>query len=125
MGLFSAEAPVIAMLHDDLFSGTATGYVDGTGTIEMASTVNDSLRCIGSFRYTGAKVGAGHITCNDGAVADFQFNALSSLSGYGMGTSARGPMTFTFGLTPEQATRYLSLPAGKTIQRKDSQLKLI
>jgi hypothetical protein len=125
MGLFSATAPVIAMLHDDLFTGTVTGYVDRTGTIEMASTINASLRCMGSFQYTGSKVGSGHVTCNDGTASDFQFNALTTLSGYGMGITPRGPLTYTFGLTPEEATKYLSLPKGKTIQQKDKQLKLV
>ncbi len=125
MGLFSATAPVIAMLHDDLFTGTATGYMDRTGTIEMASTVNESLRCMGSFRYTGAKIGVGHVTCNDGTISDVQFNGLSALSGYGIGSTSRGALTFTFGLTPEEATKYLSLPKGKAIEKKDNKLKIV
>src|SRR5258705_11318959 len=72
VGLFSATAPVIAMLHHDLFSGTATGYMNGTGTIKVVSNVNEFLRCTGSFRYTGVKVGTGHVTCNDGTAADLQ-----------------------------------------------------
>lgn len=81
MGLFSATAPVIAILQDDLFTGEAVGYLDRTGTIEMVSEINPARRCVGNFRYTGSKVGEGRMTCNDGAEAAFQFNALSMLSG--------------------------------------------
>lgn len=117
MGLFSATAPVIAILQDDMFLGTATGYLDRTGKIEIASQVNPTLKCIGSFKYTGSKQGDGRMTCNDGVDAFFQFNALSTLSGYGFGKSNRGAVTFTFGLTPDEAVEYLKIPDNKKYQK--------
>lgn len=116
MGFTSATAPVIAMLRDDLFTGTAVGYMDRTGTIEVVSVISPELRCIGQFRYTGTKVGVGEMTCNDGLRAAFQFNGLSMLSGYGFGSTERGALRFTFGLTPAQAETYLKIPAGKKIE---------
>jgi hypothetical protein len=117
MGLFSATAPVIAILQDDLFLGTAVGYMDRTGTIDITSQVNPSLKCIGNFRYTGSKIGVGRMTCNDGNIAEFQFNGLSTLSGYGFGRSNRGGVSFTFGLTPEEAVEYLKIPSNKKLEK--------
>lgn len=117
MGFFSATAPVIAILQDDLFLGTAVGYMDRTGTIDITSQVNPSLKCIGNFRYTGSKVGIGRMTCNDGNIAEFQFNGLSTLSGYGFGRSNRGGVSFTFGLTPDEAVEYLKIPSNKKLEK--------
>lgn len=115
MGLFSATSPVIAILADDLFLGEATGYMDRTGTIQIKSSVNDDVNCIGEFRYTGTKTGVARVRCNDGAEAVLDFTGLSALSGYGFGKSSRGPASFTFGLTPEQASQYLKIPQGKKL----------
>ena len=118
MGLTSATAPVLAILSDDLFTGEAVGYLDRTGTISLQSALDPALRCVGNFRYTGSKTGVAEVRCNDGAEAQLSFNALSTLSGYGYGRTSRGPASFTFGLTPEQATQYLTLPKGKKLIRK-------
>lgn len=122
MGLTSATAPVIAILRDDLFTGTAVGYLDMTGTIDVVSSLDPSLKCIGSFRYTGSNVGRGELRCNDGVGGTFQFNGLTALSGYGFGSTDRGAFSFTFGLTTSEAVQYLRLPQGKAI-KKDSRGK--
>lgn len=117
MGLTSATAPVIAMLKDDLFVGTTVGYMDRTGTIDITSTLDSTIRCIGSFHYTGSNNGKGEMQCNDGVKAVFTFNQLTMLSGFGYGSSDRGVVGFTYGLTPDEATQYLKFPKGKTIRR--------
>ncbi|MEZ5662977.1 MAG: hypothetical protein R3E94_05515 [Burkholderiaceae bacterium] len=119
MGLMSAESPVLAILADDLFIGLAVGYMDRTGTIDMTSSVNPELKCVGRFRYTGAKSGVATVQCNDGSMGELSFNGLSMLSGYGYGSTTRGPASFTFGLTPAQASQYLKLPKGKRLINKD------
>jgi len=123
-GFFSATAPVIAILQDDMLTGEAVGYMDRTGTIKMTSVLDASLSCIGQFRYTGAKTGTGSVICNDGSSGDFQFHGLTRLSGYGLGKSARGPLSFTFGLTPEEAQQYLVLPKGKRITKEKEGIRL-
>lgn len=124
MGFFKATAPVVAILNDDLLVGEAVGYMDRTGTIEMQSALNPTLRCVGSFHYTGSKVGEAEVRCNDGSEAALSFNALSALSGYGYGRTSRGPASFTFGLTAEESEKLLKLPAGKRIVRKPEGLRL-
>ena len=125
MGLFTATAPVLAMLQDDLFTGEAVGYMDRTGTISMTSTIDPDRKCVGQFRYTGSKVGIARVQCNDGEEGELTFNALSMLSGYGYGKTTRGPASFTFGLTPEESSKYLTLPKGKQIRQKQEGPKLV
>jgi len=120
MTLYSAHAPVIAILSDDLFVGTAIGYMDRTGTINITSALNPDLKCLGHFKYTGSQIGEGSMTCNDGTEARIQFNKLTNLSGYGLGTSTRGGISFTYGLTPEEATKYLSIPTNKRLRPPSS-----
>lgn len=123
-GFFSATAPVIAILKDDMFTGEAVGYMDRTGTIKITSVLDDSISCIGQFHYTGSKVGVGSVVCNDGGSGDFQFHGLTNLSGYGLGKSSRGPLSFTFGLTLEEAQQYLVLPKGKKLSREKAGIRL-
>jgi hypothetical protein len=125
MGLTSATAPVLAIMADDFFVGEAVGYMDRTGTISMQSVLDPDLKCVGSFRYTGSKVGEANIRCNDGAEAALSFNALSMLSGYGYGRTSRGPVSFTFGLTPEKAEQYLTLPDGKRLLEEEEGPRLV
>jgi len=124
MGLFSATAPVFAILTDDLYTGTAIGYMDRTGSIELTSSLDSASKCVGEFHYTGSKTGVATVSCNDGNLAKLQFNALGPLSGYGVGRSTRGPASFTFGLTLEQASKYLTIPNGKRLIKKSNQPKL-
>jgi hypothetical protein len=60
------------------------------------------------------------MTCNDGTEARIQFNKLTNLSGYGLGTSTKGGVSFTYGLTPEEATKYLSIPTNKRLRPPSS-----
>jgi hypothetical protein len=122
-GLFSATAPAVAILHDDLFVGEATTYLNRTGRIDVRSTVDQDVRCVGDFTYTGATNGSGIMYCDGGVEARFSFNALSSLSGYGYGKTSRGRsslLSFTYGLTADEAAGYLNLPQGSTLKEKDN-----
>lgn len=125
--LMFASAPVIAILKDDLFTGTAMGYADKTGTIEVASVLDPSIRCVGKFAYVATKMGGGDLRCNDGSEGTFQFNGLTMFSGYGFGTMTRGSMSFTFGLNTDEAAEYLRLPKGKGLRGavKDKNASLV
>ncbi|SVC12804.1 uncharacterized protein METZ01_LOCUS265658 [marine metagenome] len=125
MGLFTATAPVYAILHDDLFTGETVGYLDRSGTIDIQSAIDPEIKCVGEFHYTGTKTGVASLLCNDGAEAEIKFNALTNLSGYGYGKSTRGPVSFTYGLTVEKSQQYLKLPEGKKIDTSNEQPRLI
>jgi hypothetical protein len=63
--------------------------------------------------------------CADGASATFQFKRLTLRSGYGTGKVSRGTMSFTYGLSAEEATRYLKPPKDKKLKRDGTGLQLV
>lgn len=97
--------------QDDLYTGTATGHLDRSGTIELKNAKGN--RCSGDFAYyRGVLEGRGIIGCDDGQRATIQFTGLSSMSGYGAGTSSNGgPVSFTYGMDRAQSARYLGFKA--------------
>jgi hypothetical protein len=124
MGLFSVTLSVIAILHDELFVGEAVGHIDRTGAIGLRSVLDPNKKCVGSFRYTGSKTGLADMRCDDGVEAKLSFNALSAFSGYGYGSTLRGPASFTFGLSPKEAASHLTIPQGKKLVERTEGLRL-
>ena len=112
MGLFTATSPVTATIKDDIFVGWAKGDISGRGKIDVRSSINKKITCVGEFRYisTFLLTGTGTLSCNDGAQANFNFKGLTNLKGHGYGNSSRGPVTFTYGMTAEEAAKYLQKP---------------
>lgn len=123
-GFFSATAPVIAILGGELFLGEAEGYYDGTGTMIIRSRVKPEVICHGQFTSTTDLVGFGDFRCNDDATATFQFHRLSRGSGHGTGSSSRGTISFTCGLSVSESQPYLKLPAGKILRGDGKELVL-
>jgi S1-C subfamily serine protease len=94
--------------ENDLYTGSATGYLDRSGSIELKNAKGNV--CRGDFKYGYGLRGAGIIGCDDGQTAHIVFNGLSPMSGYGIGTSNTGRhVAFTYGLSREQSGRYLGL----------------
>jgi len=121
MGFMSATSPVIAILSDDLFLGEAVGNVSGNGKIELTSVLDETVRCVGEFAYSaGFTTGSGEMLCTDGNRAIFRFNKITNLSGYGVGHTERGAVSFTYGLTLEDSLPYLKLPTGKQLKKSES-----
>jgi len=114
-GLFSAVGPVIAVLEEELFLGEAEGHLDGSGTLTIHSRDRPAFSCRGQFTSSAALGGDGELHCSDGSSAMFKFQRLSFRTGYGTGGFARGPMTFTYGLTAEESRPYLTFPTRKSI----------
>lgn len=123
--LFSVTRSVIAILAGDLFVGEAKGHRGGSGTITVRSQVNPDVTCIGQFAYDANRTGSGQIQCNDGTAATFQFQRLSLLQGYGIGSSSRGSISFTYGLAADEAEPYLKLPLGKKLKHNGKNLELV
>jgi hypothetical protein len=104
--------------------GEAVAYLDRTGTIDLRSVLDPKIKCVGSFRFTGAKTGVADMRSDDGAEATLSFNALNTFSGYGYGSTPVGPASFTFGLNADEAAAYLTLPQGKRLIRRTEGLRL-
>ena len=76
---------------DETFSGKATGYADGAGTLELTST--RGKQCKGTFVYVTHRNGAGTFTCKDGRSGSFDFVSTGT---HGTGTGRIGSQEFTF-----------------------------
>lgn len=78
----------------ETFSGTATGFLDGAGSLEFVSS--KGVRCKGQFVYITRREGRGTATCSDGRAGSFNFVSTGT-SGTGEGDFGTGRVIFTFG----------------------------
>jgi len=123
-GLFSATGPLIVILADDLFLGEAEGHLGGAGTLVMHAQKYPALTCSGEFTSSATAGGAGQLRCTDGTTATFHFQRLSVFRGYGAGVTSRGSMSFSYGLTYQEAAPYLKVPGGKQLWHNGTELAL-
>ena len=125
-GLLSASRPVIAILGGELFVGEAEGHLSGAGTLTIHSQKQPGLACAGDFTSSSALGGgSGQLSCSDGTRATFNFTRLNVFRGHGSGSFSRGPMSFAYGLSAEEAAPYLTLPAGKKLLQTGADLALV
>lgn len=105
--------------------GEAEGHLDGSGTLAIYSQKTPAITCTGDFT-SGAELGGkGQLKCTDGSTSTFQFKRLSVRRGHGGGSFGRGSMSFTYGLSAEEARPYLKLPEGKALAQDGKELKLV
>ena len=88
--------PVQASTSDgkEAFTGTATGGMDGSGTIFLKS--NKGLIVTGDFVYINSRQGSGVFTTNDGRTGPFNF-VSTGMRGNGTGIIGNQNITFSFG----------------------------
>ncbi|GGH08504.1 hypothetical protein GCM10007036_04030 [Alsobacter metallidurans] len=79
---------------DETFIGSATGYMDGGGTLEIKSS--KGLNCTGSFVYVSRRDGKGTFNCSNGQSGPFEFVSTGT-RGTGTGSVGGRQFTFTFG----------------------------
>jgi len=97
--LLSAKGPVYAIVAGERFVGEAEGHLDGSGTLAIQSQKTPSLTCAGEFTSSAESGGKGQMRCTNG---------LTASSGHGTGRLKRGTMRFTYGLSAEEASPYLT-----------------
>ena len=124
-GFFSSTGPVIAIFAGELFLGEAEGNLDGSGTIRIQSSTKPDVTCRGQFTSSAELGGAGSLRCSDSATATIKFQRLNIFRGYGTGSSSRGPMSFTYGLSANESEPYLKLPTGKALRLDGKDLVLV
>ena len=76
------------------FTGSATGYMDGSGTLSLVRS--DGVSCQGDFVYVTRRNGEGTFRCADGRSGPFSFVSTGS-RGTGTGRLGGENFTFTFG----------------------------
>ena len=123
--MFSATGAVIAIMAGNLFVGEAEGHLNGAGTLLIHSQKNPALTCRGEFTSSAELGGKGQLRCSDGTTSTFKFQRLSLRRGHGSGSFGRGSMSFSYGLTAEEARPYLKLPKGKKLRKTGTTLELV
>jgi hypothetical protein len=123
--LLSAKGGVFAIVAGELFVGEAEGHLDGSGTLAIHSQNTPALTCTGKFTSSAELGGKGQMRCTNGTSATFEFKRLTIRKGYGTGKPSRGTMSFTYGLSAEEAVRYLKPPKNKQLRRDGNGLELL
>jgi hypothetical protein len=77
------------------FTGTATGYMDGSGTLKLVAS--NGLTVAGTFIYVTRREGQGTFTASDGRSGSFQF-VSTGRRGTGTGNLGTDRVTFSFGM---------------------------
>ena len=124
-GVLSATGAVIAIMGGELFLGEAEGHLDGAGTLAIHSQKKPGLTCSGKFTSSAEEGGKGQLRCTDGSKSTFHFKRLTIRRGQGSGSFSKGSMSFTYGLSAEEAKRYLKLPKGKKLAHNGKELELV
>lgn len=115
MKLLSSSSPAFMFINGQFLSGNAVLYTDRSGTLALESALEPKIKCMGSIRYTATRSGIANIRCTDSIESVMTFNAVTETRGFGGGLTGLGPASFAFGVTAEEASAYLALPAGKRI----------
>ncbi len=92
----SLTLPVTGSTEDgsEVFTGSATGYIDRSGTISLTS--NKGTVVHGDFVYINSRQGEGVFRCTDGRTGPFTF-VSTGRRGNGRGRLGNQYFTFTFG----------------------------
>lgn len=95
---------VRAQMEDgsEVFTGTATGYMNGSGTMSLTSA--SGVTATGEFVYVNNREGSGILTASDGRVGKFTFVSTGT-NGTGHGELGGKKFIFTFGTNPGTAPK--------------------
>ena len=123
--VLSATGAVIAIMGGELFLGEAEGHLNGAGTLAIHSQKKPGLTCSGQFTSSAERGGKGQLRCTDGSSSTFHFKRLTIRRGQGSGSFSKGSMSFTYGLSVDEARPYLKLPKGQKLVHNGKELELV
>jgi hypothetical protein len=87
----ATSLPLQGQTEKETFSGSATGYLDQSGTLAIRG--DKGTTCTGTFAYVTPVDGQGTITCSDGRSGPIMFISNGT---YWAGTGKIGDARFTF-----------------------------
>lgn len=124
--LVSTRVDAFAVVNGQVLSGNVILIPDRTARVTFSPEKGAELACLGSMRHTATNSGSVELTCSDGTNTQLQYTLLTETRGYAYGTNAAGPASLVFGLSPQDARAYLTVPAGKrlVVQETDGLLQL-
>lgn len=119
--LVSTKVDAYAILNGQVLAGNVILIPDRTGRITFSPEKGPELACLGSMRHTATLSGSMDLSCSDGTTTQLQYTLLTETRGYAYGTNAAGPASLVFGLSPQDARAYLTVPAGKRLVVQDGE----
>ena len=115
LGWFSTNVDAFVIVNSQLLTGNVALIPDRTARLAFSDGSGPVSSCAGSMRHTASNAGVIDLRCSDGSVAELQFSLITETRGYAYGSTAGGPVSLTFGLPPEEASAFLTAPAGKKL----------
>ena len=115
LGWFSSSADAYVIVNGQVLSGTLVLIPDRTGRLSVSSESGPITSCSGGMRHTATHAGAIDLRCNDGSDATLEFTLITETRGYAYGKTAQGQVSLTFGIPPEEARAFLTVPEGKKL----------
>jgi hypothetical protein len=113
--LVSTKVDAYAIVNGQVLTGEVILIPDRSGRVTFSPEKGGELACLGGMRYTATQSGAMELNCSDGSSTQLRYTLLTETRGYAYGTSAAGPVSLVFGLSPQDARAYLTVPPGKRL----------
>jgi len=113
--LVSTEVDAYAIVSGQVLTGNVILIPDRSGRVTFSPENGKELACLGGMRYTATNSGSMELNCSDGSSAQLQYMLLTETRGYAYGTNSAGPVSVVFGLSPQDARAYLTVPPGKRL----------
>jgi hypothetical protein len=116
--LFATNVPAMAIVKGQMMQGEVKLVPDRTGTVVLNVTQRSTTllgytpvsSCMGRLRFTSTAAGEMDLRCNEGTAVTLHFSLISDATGYAYSQSTTDPVSLTFGLRPEVAKAYLTVP---------------
>lgn len=113
--LVSTKVDAYAIVGGQVLNGDVILIPDRSGRVTFSPENGTELACLGGMRYTATNSGSMELNCSDGSAAQLQYVLLTETRGYAYGTNSAGPVSLVFGLSPQDARAYLTVPPGKRL----------
>lgn len=122
--LTSTHVKAFVVVDATVLEGKVTLYPDRTGLLQ-ADSVADSkvhMSCSGQMHYTSSKAGLLRLSCNNGTIADLNYQALDYTRGYGRIRDPDRVVSVTFGMDARESQGWLWAPTGQHVVAEDDRL---
>ena len=131
-GWLASDVDTYAVVEGRVLMGDARFYSERDARVQLHSTDEPTLSCIGPMRFNATTSGVVAFNCSNGRTATVYFQAMGPLSGAGRGVLDEAPQSMakpdgtqntsefllTYGLAPSKAVGYLAVAVDRLVPPK-------